>query len=65
VGLGEPDRSASKEFDDDFAAADVGVEVRNGGAGVVARDRSETNLTDALTAHRLSMKPRPRFVNNQ
>lgn len=53
--FGEPHRSAGKELDDNFAAADVGVEMRNGRAGVVARYGSETNLTDTLAAHRVSL----------
>ncbi len=53
VCFGEANGASCEEFDDHFAAANVCVKVRESSAAVVARDGSETNLTDALAPYRL------------
>jgi hypothetical protein len=61
--LGEPHVAVREEFDDDFSATDICVEVSDGGAGVITRDSSESDLPDTPTPHDLKIKPRLRFVN--
>ena len=51
VSFGEPDGTLGEEFDNDFAAANVGVEVRNLRAAVIARDGTEADLTNASAPH--------------
>lgn len=59
---GEPHVAVREQFDNDFAAADICVEVSDGGAEVVTRDSSESDLPDAPAPHALTLKPRLRFV---
>jgi hypothetical protein len=54
VRLGKPHVAVWEEFDDDFPAADICVEMSDGGAEVITRDSSESDLPNALTPHTLS-----------
>lgn len=42
---------AWQQFDDNFAATDIRMHMRNRSAGMVSGDRSESNLTYAHATH--------------
>jgi hypothetical protein len=50
VRFGEPD-AIGEEFYNDFAAADVGMEMWDCGAGMIPRDRSESDLAYPFATH--------------
>ncbi len=48
---GETYGAGRQELDDNFAATDIGVKMRNGRARMIARDGAESDLADPSTSH--------------